>query len=69
MTDRFGLSRWSQVAETVMSAIGFQGDSVFEACKLGDKQYKLLNIDCFIASGWRQTISLRDDFGKAYAVF
>jgi GDP-L-fucose synthase len=57
------------LAETVMSAVGFKGEIVFDASKPDGTPRKLLNVDRMRELGWQAKTSLRDGIAKAYADF
>ena len=56
-----------ELAETVMSVIGFKGEIVFDASKPDGTPRKLLNVDRMRDLGWQAKTALRDGIGKAYA--
>lgn len=56
-----------ELAETVMSVIGFKGEIVFDASKPDGTPRKLLNVDRMHGLGWQAKTVLRDGIGKAYA--
>ena len=58
-----------ELAETVMSVVGFNGKIVFDASKPDGTPRKLLNVDRLRALGWQSETSLRDGIAKAYADF
>ena len=58
-----------ELAETVMSIVGFQGEIAFDASKPDGTPRKLLNVDRMRALGWQAKTSLRDGIAKAYADF
>ena len=58
-----------QLAETVMSVVGFSGEIVFDAGKPDGTSRKLLNVDRIHGLGWQAKTSLRDGIAKAYADF
>lgn len=58
-----------ELAETVMSVVGFRGEIVFDSSKPDGTPRKLLNVDRMRELGWQAKISLRDGIAKAYADF
>lgn len=58
-----------ELAETVMSAVGFSGEIVFDDSKPDGTPRKLLNVDRMRKLGWQAKTSLRDGIAKAYADF
>jgi GDP-L-fucose synthase len=58
-----------ELAEAVMSVVGFQGEIVFDASKPDGTPRKLLNVDRMRALGWAAQTGLRDGIAKAYADF
>ena len=58
-----------ELAETVMSVVGFRGEILFDANKPDGTPRKLLNVDRLSALGWTATTLLRDGIALAYADF
>lgn len=58
-----------ELAETVMSVVGFKGRIVFDASKPDGTPRKLLNVDRLKDLGWQARTSLRDGVAKSYADF
>jgi len=58
-----------ELAEMVMSVVGFKGEIVFDANKPDGTPRKLLNVDRMRGLGWQAKTSLRDGIAKAYADF
>lgn len=58
-----------ELAETVMSIVGFEGEIVFDASKPDGTPRKLLNVDRMRELGWQAQISLHNGIAKAYADF
>lgn len=58
-----------ELAETVMSVVGFKGSILFDASKPDGTPRKLLNMERMRALGWQANISLRDGIAGAYADF
>jgi GDP-L-fucose synthase len=56
-----------ELAETVMSVVGFEGEIVFDSSKPDGTPRKLLNVDRMSNLGWTAKTSLRDGITKAYA--
>jgi GDP-L-fucose synthase len=57
------------VAQTVMSVVGFKGEIVFDASKPDGTPRKLLNVDRLRGLGWQARTSLRDGIAMSYADF
>lgn len=58
-----------EVAEMVMSVVGFKGKLVFDASKPDGTPRKLLNVDRMHALGWQAKTSLQDGIAMAYKDF
>jgi GDP-L-fucose synthase len=58
-----------ELAETVMSVVGFKGDIVFDASKPDGTPRKLLNVDKLHQLGWKAQTTLRDGIAKSYVDF
>lgn len=58
-----------ELAQTVMSVIGFKGEIVFDASKPDGTPRKLLNVERMRELGWHSKTSLLDGIAKAYADF
>ena len=58
-----------ELAETVMSVVGFDGNIVFDATKPDGTPRKLLNVDRLRELGWHARTSLRDGIARAYTDF
>jgi GDP-L-fucose synthase len=56
-----------ELAETVMSVVGFNGKIVFDASKPDGTPRKLLNVERMRNLGWQAKTPLRDGIAKAYA--
>lgn len=58
-----------ELAEIVMSVVGFDGEIVFDVSKPDGTPRKLLNVERLKKLGWQANTSLRDGIAKAYADF
>jgi GDP-L-fucose synthase len=58
-----------ELAEIVMSVVGFDGEIVFDVSKPDGTPRKLSNVDRLKKLGWQANTSLRDGIAKAYADF
>jgi GDP-L-fucose synthase len=58
-----------ELAEMVMSVVGFDGEIVFDVSKPDGTPRKLSNVDQLKKLGWQANTSLRDGIAKAYADF
>jgi GDP-L-fucose synthase len=58
-----------ELAETVMSVVGFKGEIAFDANKPDGTPRKLLNVERMRNLGWQAKISLRDGIAGAYKDF
>ena len=56
-----------ELAETVMSVVGFAGRIVFDTTKPDGTPRKLLDVSRLADLGWRAHIPLRDGISRAYA--
>lgn len=59
----------SELADMVMSAIGYRGQLVFDASKPNGTPRKLLDVTRVTNLGWRPRISLKDGIEGTYAWF
>ena len=58
-----------ELAERVMSVVGFEGEIVFDSSKPDGTPRKLLNVDRLGQLGWKAQVGLRDGIALAYADF
>ena len=58
-----------ELAETVMSVVGFSGRIMFDSTKPDGTPRKLLDVSRMSALGWRASTSLRDGIALAYLDF
>ncbi len=56
-----------ELAETVISTVGFDGEIVFDTSKPDGPPRKLLDVGKLSAMGWRARIGLEAGIGKAYS--
>jgi GDP-L-fucose synthase len=57
----------SQLAETVMDVVGFEGRIAYDSTKPDGTPRKLLDVSRIAALGWRSRTNLRDGIRAAYA--
>ena len=58
-----------ELAEIVMSVVGFDGEIVFDVSKPDGTPRKLSNVERLKKLGWQANTSLRDGIAKAYSDF
>lgn len=58
-----------ELAETIMTAVGFKGEIVFDSSKPDGTPRKLLCVDRLSAFGWKAQTGLRDGIDRTYADF
>ena len=58
-----------ELAETVKTVIGYQGDIVFDTSKLDGAPRKLLDVSRLMKLGWRSTTWLEDGLYRAYQAY
>lgn len=58
-----------ELAEMVMSVVGFEGEIVFDSSKPDGTPRKLLNVDRLAQLGWKAKVGLRDGIALAYSDF
>lgn len=58
-----------ELAETVMEAVGFKGEIVFDTSKPDGTPRKLLDVSRMKALGWQARIGLKDGIRSTYASF
>ena len=58
-----------ELAEMVMSVVGFEGRMVFDSSEPAAAPRKLLDVSRLAVLGWQASTSLHDGIGKAYAAF
>ncbi len=58
-----------ELAETVASVVGFDGELVFDSKKPDGAPRKLLDVSRIHSYGWRPKTSLRDGIGLAYEAY
>jgi GDP-L-fucose synthase len=58
-----------ELAELVLSAVGYTGRLVFDSSKPDGTPRKLLDVTRLTALGWRPRIPLKSGIGQTYAWF
>lgn len=58
-----------ELAETVMSVIGFEGEIIFDSSKPDGTPRKLLNIDRIRETGWSAKVELKEGISQSYKDF
>lgn len=58
-----------ELAETIMTVVGFKGEIVFDSSKPDGTPRKLLCVDRLGAFGWKAQTGLRDGIDRTYADF
>lgn len=58
-----------ELAETMKSVVGFEGELVFDSSKPDGTPRKLMDVSRLEALGWRASISLKDGLGETYRWF
>ncbi|MBT5471903.1 MAG: GDP-L-fucose synthase [Nitrospina sp.] len=58
-----------ELAETVMTVVGFQGEITFDASKPDGTPRKLLSVEKLRKLGWQAQTKLKEGIGKAYQDF
>ena len=59
----------SELAETIMEVVGFQGRLIFDTSKPDGSPRKLLNTDRMRALGWQPSTALKEGIVRAYQDF
>lgn len=58
-----------ELAETIMSVVGFKGEVIFDATKPDGTPRKLLDVSAVAKAGWRAKIPFKDGVAMAYSGF
>ena len=58
-----------ELAETVRSVIGFEGEIIFDSSKPDGTPRKLLNIDRIRETGWSAKVKLKEGISLSYKDF
>ncbi len=59
----------SELAETIMAAVGFEGDLAFDPSKPDGTLRKLLDVSRMQTLGWQANVSLKEGIERTYAWF